>query len=117
MSLKPIIGVPACRKGIDGQPFHVVGEKYLQALIDGADANAPVRVAEELVESRQEAPVRQVRDAVEGRQAQLDLRMAGGAQQVLAPVEVGGGQGRRDRRCASLPAQGGEERAVPTLQA
>ena len=38
MSLKPIIGVPACRKGIDGQPFHVVGEKYLQALIDGADA-------------------------------------------------------------------------------
>ena len=38
MSLKPIIGVPACRKGIDGQPFHVVGEKYLQALIDGSDA-------------------------------------------------------------------------------
>ena len=38
MSLKPIIGVPACRKGIDGQPFHVVGEKYLQALIDGADS-------------------------------------------------------------------------------
>ena len=38
MSLRPVIGVPACRKGIDGQPFHVVGEKYLQALIDGADA-------------------------------------------------------------------------------
>lgn len=38
MSLKPIIGVPACRKGIDRHPFHVVGEKYLQALIDGADA-------------------------------------------------------------------------------
>ena len=36
MSLRPVIGVPACRKGIDGQPFHVVGEKYLQALIDGA---------------------------------------------------------------------------------
>ena len=38
MSLKPVIGVPACRKNIDGQPFHAVGEKYLQALIDGADA-------------------------------------------------------------------------------
>jgi len=38
MSLKPVIGVPACRKGIDGHPFHAVGEKYLQALIDGAGA-------------------------------------------------------------------------------
>jgi putative glutamine amidotransferase len=38
MSSKPIIGVPACRKGIGGQPFHAVGEKYLQALIDGAGA-------------------------------------------------------------------------------
>ena len=38
MSLRPVIGVPACRKEILGQPFHVVGEKYLQAVIDGADA-------------------------------------------------------------------------------
>lgn len=38
MSTKPVIGVPACRKQIDIHPFHVVGEKYLQALIDGADA-------------------------------------------------------------------------------
>ncbi len=38
MSTKPVIGVPACRKPIDIHPFHVVGEKYLQALIDGADA-------------------------------------------------------------------------------
>lgn len=38
MSLRPVIGVPACRKGIDGHPFHVVGEKYLQALIDGANS-------------------------------------------------------------------------------
>ncbi len=38
MSPRPVIGVPACRKGIDGQPFHAVGEKYLRALIDGADA-------------------------------------------------------------------------------
>ncbi len=38
MCPRPVIGVPACRKSIDGQPFHVVGEKYLQALIDGADA-------------------------------------------------------------------------------
>jgi putative glutamine amidotransferase len=38
MGSKPIIGVPACRKDIGGQPFHAVGEKYLQALIDGAGA-------------------------------------------------------------------------------
>jgi putative glutamine amidotransferase len=38
MSTKPVIGVPACRKMIDIHPFHVVGEKYLRALIDGADA-------------------------------------------------------------------------------
>jgi putative glutamine amidotransferase len=38
MSTKPVIGVPACRKQIDIHPFHVVGEKYLQALIDGAEA-------------------------------------------------------------------------------
>lgn len=38
MSTRPVIGVPACRKQIDIHPFHVVGEKYLQALIDGADA-------------------------------------------------------------------------------
>lgn len=38
MSTKPVIGVPACRKQIDIHPFHAVGEKYLQALIDGADA-------------------------------------------------------------------------------
>lgn len=38
MSLRPVIGVPACRKPIGGQPFHVVGEKYLAALLDGAGA-------------------------------------------------------------------------------
>jgi len=37
MRSKPIVGVPACRKDIGGQPFHAVGEKYLQALVDGAD--------------------------------------------------------------------------------
>lgn len=38
MSLKPVIGLPACRKSIDGQPYHAVGEKYLKALVDGAGA-------------------------------------------------------------------------------
>lgn len=38
MSRKPVIGVPADRRVVDGQPFHMVGEKYLQALIDGAGA-------------------------------------------------------------------------------
>lgn len=38
MSRKPVIGVPADRRIIDPHPFHMVGEKYLQALIDGAGA-------------------------------------------------------------------------------
>ena len=36
MSTRPVIGVPACRKPIDIHPFHVVGEKYLQAIIDNS---------------------------------------------------------------------------------
>ena len=38
MNRRPIIGVPADRRILDPHPFHVVGEKYLQALIAGADA-------------------------------------------------------------------------------
>ncbi len=37
MSSRPLVGVPACRRILDPHPFHVVGEKYLQALFDGAD--------------------------------------------------------------------------------
>ena len=35
---KPIIGVPADRRVIDPHPFQMVGEKYLAAIINGADA-------------------------------------------------------------------------------
>ena len=35
---KPIIGVPADRRVIDPHPYHMVGEKYLTALIDVADS-------------------------------------------------------------------------------
>jgi len=34
----PIVAVPMCIKHIDGQNFHTVGEKYLTAIIQGADA-------------------------------------------------------------------------------
>lgn len=37
MMSRPLIGVPACRRMLDPHPFHMAGEKYLQALIDGAD--------------------------------------------------------------------------------
>ncbi len=37
-SLKPVVGVPADRRIIGIHPFHMVGEKYLRALIDGANA-------------------------------------------------------------------------------
>ena len=37
MTSRPLIGVPACRRTLDPHPFHMAGEKYLQALIDGAE--------------------------------------------------------------------------------
>lgn len=38
MCAKPVIGVPADRRIIDPHPFHVVGEKYLEAIFVGAEA-------------------------------------------------------------------------------
>ncbi len=38
MSDKPVIAVPACRRVLEPHPFHMVGEKYITALIEGADA-------------------------------------------------------------------------------
>jgi putative glutamine amidotransferase len=38
MRPKPIIGVPADRRILEPHPFHMVGEKYLKALIDAAHA-------------------------------------------------------------------------------
>jgi len=35
---KPLIGVPADRRIVDPHPFHMVGEKYLDALIKGSDS-------------------------------------------------------------------------------
>lgn len=34
---KPLVGVPADRRVIDPHPFHMVGEKYVNALIKGSD--------------------------------------------------------------------------------
>jgi len=36
---RPLIGVISDRRMLGEHPFHMVGEKYLQALADGADAN------------------------------------------------------------------------------
>jgi len=35
---KPVIGVPADRRMVDPHPFHMVGEKYVLAVVDGCDA-------------------------------------------------------------------------------
>ncbi len=35
---KPVIGIPADRRLLDPHPFHVVGEKYIAAIRDGAEA-------------------------------------------------------------------------------
>lgn len=37
MSHKPVIGVPADRRMVDPHPFHMAGEKYVQAIVDGSD--------------------------------------------------------------------------------
>jgi putative glutamine amidotransferase len=42
MSGKPIIGIPADRRLLGHHYFHCVGEKYLTAVVDGADALAMV---------------------------------------------------------------------------
>jgi putative glutamine amidotransferase len=38
MCPRPVIGVPADRRVLDPHPFHMVGEKYLKALADAAEA-------------------------------------------------------------------------------
>ena len=38
MQPKPLIGISADRRVLDPHPFHVVGEKYITAIRDGADA-------------------------------------------------------------------------------
>ncbi len=38
MSAKPVVGIPADRRQLDPHPFHMVGEKYVTAIRDGADA-------------------------------------------------------------------------------
>ncbi len=35
---KPVIGVPACIKRLENSPFHSVGDKYLRAVVEAADA-------------------------------------------------------------------------------
>jgi putative glutamine amidotransferase len=37
-SKRPVIGIPADRRMIGAQPFHAVGEKYLTAVLEAADA-------------------------------------------------------------------------------
>jgi len=38
MKSKPVIGIPACRRPIGAHMFHIVGEKYIAAVEEGADA-------------------------------------------------------------------------------
>ena len=38
MCAKPVIGIPADRRIVAPHPFHMVGEKYITAIRDGADA-------------------------------------------------------------------------------
>lgn len=40
---RPLVAIPACRRILDPHPFHVVGEKYINAVVSAADA-VPVLV-------------------------------------------------------------------------
>ncbi|WP_137938687.1 gamma-glutamyl-gamma-aminobutyrate hydrolase family protein [Chitinivorax sp. B] len=35
---KPVVGIPADRRMLGAHPFHCIGEKYITAVVDGADA-------------------------------------------------------------------------------
>ena len=35
---RPLVGVSACRRIIDPHPFNIVGEKYINGVVDGAEA-------------------------------------------------------------------------------
>ena len=43
MSKRPLIGITACRQIIEPHYFHVVGEKYIDAVVDGAEG-VPVQL-------------------------------------------------------------------------
>src|SRR3546814_2873776 len=50
----PLVGVPACVRDVDGQPFHTVGDKYVRALAISAGV-APLMIpslGEDLVDLR-----------------------------------------------------------------
>ena len=51
MRPKPIIGVPADRRVIDPHPFHMVGEKYLKAVIEAAEKGEARDYADRLAAS------------------------------------------------------------------
>ncbi|HLW26761.1 MAG TPA: gamma-glutamyl-gamma-aminobutyrate hydrolase family protein [Kiloniellales bacterium] len=38
MQRKPLIGLPACVRELDGQPFHVIGDKYVRAVAQATGA-------------------------------------------------------------------------------
>ena len=38
MQPKPLVGISADRRGLDAHPWHVVGQRYITAIRDGADA-------------------------------------------------------------------------------
>ena len=35
-SIPPLVGITACRRTLGAHPFHVVGDKYVRAVSDGA---------------------------------------------------------------------------------
>ena len=37
-SKKPVIGIPADRRMLGPHPFHAVGEKYIHAIVQAAEA-------------------------------------------------------------------------------
>ena len=60
-SRRPLTGIPACRRQLDPHPFHVVGEKYINGVTEGANA-IPFLIPA----LGEELDLNQVLDAVDG---------------------------------------------------
>ena len=54
LALLPLVGVPACVRDVDGQPFHTVGDKYVRALAvcSGVSTLMVPSLGEDLLELR-----------------------------------------------------------------
>src|SRR4029450_3862012 len=77
MTTRPLIGIPACVKEVDGLPFHAVGEKYIAAVAHAANG-LPWRI-----------PALGIFDDIPGLVARLDGLFITGSRSNVEPHHYG----------------------------